>query len=386
MSDKDTFFLVAKTLHGLEEVLADELSALGASAIDIQKRAVSFTGDKALIYKSNLCLRTALNVMKHISSFNAVNENELYHHCLQVEWEKYFNDQKTFSITYTVNSPYFKHSQYAALKLKDAIVDRFKKKFNTRPSVHKANPDIKINLHISHNKVNLSIDTSGDSLYRRGYKKINGQAPLSEVLAAGMILLSNWDKSTPFYDPMCGSGTLALEAALIAANIPAGICRKDYGFMYHADFDKELWQNIYTQAVDNMKHTAVDIYGSDILERNVGICIANALALKRYIRVNFYRHDFFSGKSKFSLPGIIIFNPPYGERLSEDDLITFYKRIGSTLKHFYKNNSAWILSSNIEAVKHIGLKANKKIQLINGQLACMYACFDMYEGSKKVKK
>ena len=323
--------------------------------------------------------------MKQIASFNAVNENDLYSNSLEVEWEKYFNEEKTFSISYTVNSPYFKHSQFAALKLKDAIIDRFKKLFNSRPSIHKANPDIEINLHISNNKVNLSIDTSGESLYKRGYKKMSGDAPVSEVLAAGMVLLTNWDKTTPFYDPMCGSGTIAIEASMIAANIPAGICRQEFGFMNHADFDDELWQKIHQVAIDNIKELDVDVQASDLFERNVGKSKANALALKRYFKMNFYKNDFFSGNSKFIPPGILVFNPPYGERLEENDMIDFYQRIGKTLKHYYSGCSAWVLSSNKDALKHIGLKPSIKINLINGQLECLYTRFDLYEGSKKVK-
>lgn len=385
MRDKDTYFLIAKTLQGLENVLAEELKLLGANDIKIENRAVLFTGNKALIYKSNLCLRTALNVMKQIASFNAINENELYANSLEVEWEKYFSVQKTFAISYTVNSRYFKHSQFAALKLKDAIVDRFKKKYNERPSVHKANPDIKINLHISNNSVNVSIDTSGESLYKRGYKKTSGDAPVSEVLAAGMILLTDWNKKIPFYDPMCGSGTIAIEAAMMAANIPAGICRQEFGFMNHADFDEQLWQKIYQEATDNIKKPDVEVQAADLFERNVAKSKANALAFKRYFKINFYKHDFFLQNSRFIAPGILVFNPPYGERLEEKDIINFYKKTGSTLKHNYSGCTAWVLSCNKDAIKHIGLKPAKKINLINGKLECVYLRFDLYEGSRKSK-
>lgn len=379
----NNFYMLAKTMFGLEEVLAEELKNLGAQNIKILNRAVSFKGDKGFMYKANLNLRTALRILKPITHFQAFDNKDLYKKLCEIQWTKIFNLDSTFATHATTHSKFFTHSKYASLLMKDAIADTFMKKFNKRPNVNPTLPDVSINLHIAKNTCTVSLDSSGDSLHKRGYKSDTITAPINEVLASGLILLSDWDKKSDFYDPMCGSGTLLIEAALIAYNVPANIFRERFGFEGWKDFDKKLWETIKEASLNKERNYYGKIKGSDNFQKAVRISrknIENAL-MNSNIKVT--NSNFFETKID---PGtFVVFNPPYGERI-DLGINDFYEKIGTTLKHNYKGCIIWLLSSDIENVKLIGLKPNKKIKLMNGNLECSFRKFEVYEGSRKMKK
>ena len=381
--DDNSFYMTAKTMFGLENVLANELKDLGAMNVKIMNRAVSFKGDKGFMYKANLNLRTALRILKPISYFQAHNEKELYEKLYNIKWEKLLGLDNTFSTHATTHSIVFTHSKYVSLIIKDAIVDRFRDNTGKRPNVNPKNPDISINLHIAKHTCTVSLDSSGESLHKRGYKSQTVLAPINEVLAAGLILLSGWDKKTNFHDPMCGSGTLLIEAALIAKNIPANIFRKKFGFEGWKDFDNVLFEKIKEYSLNKEKDYNGKITGCDISNKVVQIAKENIENALMYDQISINKGDFF--QNQINTNSFVIFNPPYGERisLSKDD---FYEKIGTTLKHKYKGCSIWLISSDIENMKFIGLRPNKKIKLINGKLDCSFRNFEIYEGSKKNKK
>ncbi|MEZ5001550.1 MAG: THUMP domain-containing protein [Chitinophagales bacterium] len=385
MSEKPSNFeMIAKTMAGLEHVLAAELLQLGAQNIKPLVRSVSFYGDKGFMYKANLCLRTAISILKPIAFFKVRNEKELYKHIYNMDWKTIFDVDQTFSVKAVVNSSQFTHSQYAALKVKDAIVDRFRDDLNKRPNVELDDPDIKINIHINKEKVNVSLDSSGAPLFKRGYKSDVGEAPMNEVLAAGLILLSEWNGKGNFVDPMCGSGTILIEAAMIAMNIPAQFKRQNFGFMHWADFDDALFELIKTSSMNKVKESYANIIGYD---NHPGMCkmaqanVVNA-DMEEFIKVK--RMDFFKSE-KPEGPTHILFNPPYGERLAIG-MDNFYKKIGDTLKQHYPNTTAWFITSDIDGIKKVGLRPSKKIPVKNGSLDCKLVRFDLYEGSKKTAK
>ena len=378
----DNFYMLAKTMFGLEEVLAEELRKLGAQNISPMNRAVSFKGDKGFMYKANLNLRTALRILKPIKHFQAHNEKELYQKLCEIDWPKIFDLDSTFSTHATTHSEVFTHSKYASLVMKDAIVDTFRKKFKKRPDVDPETPEISINLHIAKHTCTVSLDSSGDSLHKRGYKSNTVIAPMNEVLAAGLILLSNWNKTSNFHDPMCGSGTILIEAALIAYNVPPNIFRKRFGFEGWKDFDKKLWEKIKEASLDKETTYYGKITGSDNSQQAVLISRENIDNALMYDNVKITNSDFF--KTEIKTDTLVVFNPPYGERidLGTDD---FYEKIGTTLKHKYKGSNIWIISSDIENMKFIGLRPSRKIKLMNGKLDCSFRKFEVYEGSKKTK-
>jgi len=378
----DNFYMLAKTMYGLEETLANELRDLGAQNVKIQNRAVSFKGDTGFMYKANLNLRTCLRVLKPIATFQAHNEKELYNNILKIDWEEYLDLKNTFATHATTNSEVFTHSKYASLLVKDGIADFFRKKYDERPNVDPKNPDITINLHIAKHTCTVSIDSSGESLHKRGYKSDTIIAPMNEVLAAGLILLSGWDKTSNFHDPMCGSGTILIEAALIAYNIPANIFREKFGFETWKGFDLELFEKIKDVSLDKEKDFQAIISGSDNFQKAVRISrknIENALMLDN-IKVK--NEDFF--ESKVFENTFVIFNPPYGERI-ELGINEFYEKVGDSLKNNYKDCTVWLISSDLENLKMIGLTPSNKIELMNGNLKCSFREFKIYEGSKKQK-
>ena len=379
----DNFYMLAKTMFGLEEILADELRKLGAQNIKKMNRAVSFKGDKGFMYKANLNLRTALRILKPIVHFQAHNEKELYNKLCEIDWTEIFDLSSTFATNATTHSEVFTHSKYASLVLKDAIADTFRKKFDKRPNVDPEMPDVSINLHIAKHTCTVSLDSSGDSLHKRGYKLNTVTAPINEVLAAGLILLSDWNKISDFHDPMCGSGTLLIEAALIAYNIPVNIFRNRFGFEGWNDFDKKLWEKIKEVSLDKETHYCGKITGSDNFQKAVRISrknIENAL-LSDNIKVK--TEDFFNNTIETGT--FVLFNPPYGERIPIE-VYEFYEKVGNTLKHNYKGCSVWLISSDIENMKFIGLRPSRKIKVMNGKLECSFRKFEVYEGSKKAKK
>tara|TARA_B100000586_G_scaffold269478_1_gene248514 strand:+ start:1144 stop:2274 length:1131 start_codon:yes stop_codon:yes gene_type:complete len=375
--------MLAKTMFGLEEILADELRKLGAQNIKKMNRAVSFKGDKGFMYKANLNLRTALRILKPIVHFQAHNEKELYNKLCEIDWTEIFDLSSTFATNATTHSEVFTHSKYASLVLKDAIADTFRKKFDKRPNVDPNMPDVSINLHIAKHTCTISLDSSGDSLHKRGYKSNAVTAPINEVLAAGLILLSDWNRISDFHDPMCGSGTLLIEAALIAYNIPVNIFRNRFGFEGWNDFDEKLWEKIKEVSLDKETHYCGKITGSDNFQKAVRISrknIENAL-LSDNIKVK--TEDFFNNTIETGT--FVLFNPPYGERIPIE-VYEFYEKVGNTLKHNYKGCSVWLISSDIENMKFIGLRPSRKIKVMNGKLECSFRKFEVYEGSKKAKK
>ncbi len=375
----------ATTFHGLEDELVNELMKLGARDIVPFKRGVSFTGDKGFMYKANLCLRTALKVLVPIYSFTANNEHELYEKMKEYEWEELLNSDDTLAINATVNSDEFNHSLYVSQKTKDAICDRFVDKFDVRPNVDLDRPTLRIYVHIFRNQVNVSLDSSGDSLFKRGYRVDIDTAPMKEVLAAGMVLLSNWQPHLPLIDGMCGSGTLGIEAALYANNIPPGVFREEFGFMKWHDYDKELWDKIYESTINRIKDDMPSIISSDIDIVPLEMAKRNG-AVAKVDDVIQYEHLSFFDLMPTKPHGTILLNPPYDERIKMEDTNAFYKQIGDKLKKDFGGWTCWIISSNMEAIKSIGLHPSKKMTLFNASLECKLLKYEIYSGSKKASK
>lgn len=381
MKEKN-FYMLAKTMYGLEEILADELKNLGAQNIKIQNRAVSFKGDTGFMYKANLNLRTCLRILKPIQTFQAHNEKELYKNILKIDWEKYLTTESTFATHATTNSEVFNHSKYASLLVKDGIADYFRNKYDKRPNVDTENPDLTINLHINKHTCTVSLDSSGESLHKRGYKLDTIIAPMNEVLASGLILLSGWNKKDNFHDPMCGSGTLLIEAAMIAYNIPANIFRNKFGFESWKDFDSELFEKIKDVSLNKEVDFKGTITGGDNFQKAIRISRKNIENALMFENIKVKNEDFFETSIKEN--SFVIFNPPYGERI-ELGINEFYEKVGDSLKNNYKNCTVWIISSDLENMKMIGLKPTKKINLMNANLKCSFREFKIYVGSKKSK-
>ena len=373
--------LIAKTFMGLEPVLAKELTQLGANNVQIGRRMVSFTGDKEMMYRANFQLHTAIRILKPIRHFKAKCADDVYEEIKKIDWTQYLEPEKTFAVDSVVFSEEFRHSKFVSYKVKDAIVDFFREKTGQRPNISVANPDIRLNMHIAEDHCTLSLDSSGESLHRRGYRQESVEAPLNEVLAAGMILLSGWQGDTDFIDPMCGSGTLPIEAALIAKNMAPGLFRKEYAFEKWPDFDADLFDEIYNDESQEreFKH---HIYGYDIDIKAVNTARLNvkAAGLSSFITIEQQDFkDFMQPKNK----SIMITNPPYGERISTPDLLGTYRMIGERLKHQFKDNDAWILSYREECFEQIGLKPSIKIPLFNGSLECEFRRYQMFDGKLK---
>ena len=378
------FKMMAKTLFGLEEVLAKELRNLGAVNVSEGVRSVFFEGDKGFMYKANLCLRTAIKILKPIAVFRLRSEKDLYQKIYDMPWEDIMGVDNTFSIDATLIDAIFNHSQYVALRTKDAIADRFRNLEGKRPDVDVKHPDIHINIHINHNQVTVSLDTSGASLHHRGYRTSTNIAPINEVLAAGMLLLSGWDGQCNFMDPMCGSGTLLVEAAMIACNIPANINRREFAFEKWKDYDAELFEKIMDSSLNKTREFHFSIYGYDkapsaIAKAKENVKNAN---LSEYVKLQ--QFNFFETYKPVESKLHMVFNPPYGERL-QIDMKEFYGSIGDTLKQHYPGTDAWFITSNLEALKHVGLRPSRRIALFNGKLESKLVKYEMYEGSKKGK-
>ncbi|MCB0634168.1 MAG: THUMP domain-containing protein [Saprospiraceae bacterium] len=371
-----------KTFAGLESVLAEELSRLGAEKVEPGTRIVNCEGDLRVLYRINYESRTALRVLVPITTFRATHERRLYSKVRQIDWTKYLQIDQTFAIDAVTNSQHFRHSKYVALKSKDAIADQFRDRFDKRPSVDTQRPDLRIHVHISNDLCTVSLDSSGESLHKRNYRVDTVDAPLNEVLAAGMVLLSGWTGERPLIDPMCGSGTILIEAAMLAANIPPQRQRRDFGFRQWANFDKALWQEVKSSAQDKIRPTQVPILGYDRDFKAIKISQQNILAAQLASRVEVERKPF-ERLEPPSPPGLLMMNPPYDERLNVDDVQAFYKSIGDRLKQMYSGYDAWIISSNVDALKSIGLRASRRITLYNGPLECKFMKFEMYQGSKK---
>ena len=370
--------LIAKTFMGLEPILAGELEALGASDIKQGRRVVSFSGDKELMYRANFSLRTAIRVLKPLRHFKARSAEEVYEQVKKVDWSEHIAKGKTFSVDSVVYSEEFRNSRFVTYKVKDAIVDQFKEKTGDRPDISISNPDIRLHIHISDEDATLSLDSSGESLHRRGYRQQQGAAPLNEVLAAGMIMLTGWRGETDFIDPMCGSGTLPIEATLIARNISPGVFRKEYAFEKWPDYDADLFDAIYN---DDSAERPFDhhIYGYDSDIRSVNTARLNVRAAGMVKDITIGHADFKDFKQP-ARKSIIVTNPPYGERISTPDLLGTYKMIGERLKHAFTGNDAWVLSYREECFDQIGLKPSTRFPLYNGSLECEFRKYSMFEG------
>ena len=375
------FEIIAKTFMGLEPVLAKELTQLGASDVQIGRRMVSFKGDKELLYRANFQLHTAIRILKPIKHFKALSADDVYEGVKDIDWSEYIGIDKTFAVDSVVFSEEFRHSKFVAYKVKDAIVDQFREKTGQRPNISISNPDIRLHIHIAEDHCTLCLDSSGDSLHRRGYRQESVEAPLNEVLAAGMILMTGWHGETDFIDPMCGSGTLLIEAALIARNMAPGLFRKEYAFEKWPDFDAELFDKIYNDDSQEREFNH-HIYGYDVDIKAVNTARLNVKAAGLSSDITVEEQDF----KNFTQPknkSIIVTNPPYGERISTNDLLGTYKMIGERLKHQFTGNEAWILSYREECFAQIGLKPSIKIPVFNGSLECEFRKYQMFDGKMR---
>ncbi|MGN1262684.1 MAG: THUMP domain-containing protein [Prevotella sp.] len=375
------FELIAKTFMGLENVLAKELTELGANNVQTGRRMVSFTGNKEMMYKANFHLHTAIRILKPIAHFKARSADDVYEEVKKIDWTDYIGIDKTFAVDSVVFSEEFRHSKFVSYKVKDAIVDRFREDTGNRPNISVTNPDIRLNMHIAEDQCTLSLDSSGESLHRRGYRQESVEAPLNEVLAAGMILTTGWHGECDFIDPMCGSGTLLIEAALIARNMAPGVFRKEYAFEKWNDFDKELFDEIYNDD-SNEREFNHKIYGYDIDIKAVNTARLNVKAAGLTSDITIAEADF----KDFQQPeekSIIVTNPPYGERISTPDLLGTYKMIGDRFKHQFQGNDAWVLSYREECFDQIGLRPSVKIPLYNGSLECEFRKYQMFDGKLK---
>lgn len=382
---EDSYQLITKTAAGLEGVLAAEIKALGAKNVRLLHRAVLCEGNKELMYRINYTVRTALKVLKPFKTFYAKNEEQLYKQAQEIHWFELLNTDQTFAIDAVVSGRFFTHSQYAALRLKDAIVDQFRDVYGIRPNINTLNPDLRINLHIRQDKVQILFDSSGESLHKRGYRKQVDKAPMNEVLAAGLIQLSGWQADCNFIDCMCGSGTLPIEAAMFAMKIPSGYYRKQWGFMKWPDYNESLWEHIKEDADSKICEFEHEIWASDRSAKAVAIAENNL----KQARLTKDIHLMKKNMENLTPPdgrGIVIFNPPYGDRLEEDDIDKVYEDIGNTLKHNFKGFQCWLITDDAVALKHVGLRPSKKIAVWNGPLECRFVCFDIFEGSYKDMK
>lgn len=375
------FEMIAKTFQGLEEVLAKELVALGANDVQIGRRMVSFTGDKALMYKANFHLRTAVRILKPILHFKATDADEVYDVIKSIDWEQYLDASSTFSVDSVVYSEVFRHSKFVAYRVKDAIADFFNEKYGERPSVRLNNPDLVFHIHIAGEECTLAFDSSGESLHRRGYRVETGSAPINEVLAAGLIMLTGWNGQCDFVDPMCGSGTLPIEAALIARNIAPGVFRQGYAFEKWKDFDSELFRSIYEDDSQE-RGFAHRIYGYDVDGRMVACARRNVKSAMMADIIEIECRDI-KDFVQPSAPAIMVVNPPYGERLKLENLLQVYKELGSRLKHAFQGNEAWIISSSYDCFDQVGLKASARIPLYNGDLDCEFRKYELFSGKYK---
>lgn len=381
---QNNFKMVAKTLFGMEDLLAKELQNLGAQEVEKGVRNVSFTGDKGFMYKANMALRTAIKILKPIKTFRVKNEEDLYQQVYKIKWEDYLKPTGSLAVDATVHSQVFTHSKFIALKTKDAIVDRFRETTGERPNVDLRFPDLKINVHIDRHLCTVSLDTSGESLHKRGYKLDTNIAPINEVLAAGLIMLSGWDGQSNFMDPMCGSGTILIEAAMIACNIPPNLMRKEFAFERWQDWDVDLFETIEESLLKKTRDFHYKIIGYDKAPSAVRKAKENVknAHLEEFITIS--HEDFFKTEKDGEEKLHMVFNPPYGERL-EIDFEAFYKDIGDTLKQGYPNTEAWFITSNLESLKNVGLRPSRKIKVFNAKLESRFLKYEIYAGSRKGK-
>lgn len=382
--DTENIKIQIKTFFGLETVLGEEIKKLGGKNVELKNRAVNCEGDLGFLYKINYSARTALKILVPIEEFKAYNETKFYERLFKFEWDDFMSVDQTFAIDSTVNSERFSHSQFMTFKMKDAIVDFFQNRYGRRPNIETKSPDIKFHLHIDRELVTISLDSSGDALFKRGYRKEQGEAPINEVLASGMLQLAGWDGKGNFLDPMCGSGTLLIEAAMIAMDLPAQIFRKRFAFQNWKNYDEALFTKIKEFRIERIREFHGKIVGYDIDGRMLDAARDNIESAEMEDVIEVRRENFFDTK-KDMFPLLMVFNPPYDERISIND-DDFYKKIGDTFKTNYPNTLAWLISSDLDAPKKIGLRPSRKIKLFNGKLETRFLQYEMYEGTKKLHK
>ncbi len=378
--------MTATTLKGLEGVLADELKQLGAQDIKKGIRSVTFRGDQGFLYKANIALRTAIRILKPIRTCKIYDEEDLYEAIQKIKWEKYLDVEGTFAIGAVVNSKNFtSNSHYIALKSKDAVADYFRHKYSKRPNVDLDYPDVKIHIHIQKDWCTISLDSSGDSLHKRGYRSATNIAPINEVLAAGLVLLSGYSGDENFIDPMCGSGTILIEACMIACNIPANINRKQFAFERWKNYDEDLYFTIQDALLKKITNSHFKIMGFDKAPSAVSKAKQNVINANLEEFIGVHHVNFFNSTKEVFGNTTILFNPPYGERLNID-VNEFYKKVGDTLKHNYPNSTAWLITSDMQALKYVGLRTSKRIELKNADLDCKFVKYELYEGTRKASK
>ncbi len=378
--------MTAQTMFGLEQVLANELLKLGARTITEHNRAVSFTGDLGFLYKANFCLRTALRILVPINSFEIHSQQDLYDGIRSMDWDLFLDPKDTLAVSCTLNTEHFDHSQFVSQRAKDAIVDQFRDKYGERPSVDLEMPTLGIHLYLDHDQCTVSLDSSGGSLHKRGYRDQTNLAPINEVLAAGLVLLSGWDRRSNFVDPMCGSGTVLIEAALYAANIPPGYYRPQFGFQRWGDFDEDLWSTIQEAAIARINDEKPVILGGEISRNVARKAVANIHSAKLEDSIT-VRNCAFEDLEAPEGRGTMILNPPYGERMDQDeDINGVYKMIGDTFKKKWAGYNAWVITSNLEAAKHIHLTPKPRIKLFNGSLECRFLRYELYSGTRRKDK
>lgn len=378
--------IVATTLEGLEQVLAAELRAMGVTEMEVVSRGVIFEGDKKMLYRCNLELRTAIRVLKSMTIFRARHESALYSKIREIDWSKYLDVDGTLAINAVANSKYFTHTQYIALKTKDAIVDQFRDNYGRRPNVDTVRPKLRINIYVHDDECEVLLDSSSDPLFKRGYRTETLEAPLNEVLAAGMLMIAGYDGSRALVDPMCGSGTILTEAALIAYNIPPQLHREFFGFTQWNDYDPKLWKQVIEEAKAKILTDKKEpIFGFDKDFQAIRVSERNCVSEEMAGRIAIERKAI----EKLEPPvmnAMIVTNPPYDVRLEMESIQDFYKELGNNFKKKFSGYDVWMISSNEEAFKNFGLRPSEKHKLNNGGLECRYMKFELYEGSKKASK
>ena len=374
--------IVIRTYAGFEEILASEIQNITGKKPEIAKRAVTIEGENKEVYLINLWSRLAIDVLIPIIEFRAKNEDELYKKTTQYSWEKHLTLHETFSINSIVHSPFFNHSKYVSLKIKDAIVDRFNRKEKKRPNVDRENPDLRFVVRVTHDRTTILWNTSGESLYKRGYRTKTGLAPINEILAAGILTFSNWDATKPLVDPMCGSGTFLCEALMMAKNIPAGMNRNEFGFIKHNSYDHNLWIKIKAEAEEKINKTAPTLYGYDNEEISISNTKHNLNNIDSSFNCTVEKIDFFKSEKPVE-NGMIIMNPPYNIRIHQDKILEFYNDIGTRLKHHWSDFDAWVFSGDLQALKRIGLRPKRRISLFNGSIESKLVHLPLYMGSKR---
>lgn len=376
--EDNKFAMVAKTFQGLEDVLRDELISLGAENVEMGRRMVSFEGDLEMMYKANLCCRTALRILKPIEKFSARNPDELYDIVREIEWEKYMTPSTTFAIDSTVYSEEFRHSKFVTYRVKDGIVDHFRDNGQDRPSIRINGADLLLNVHIDGTRVTISLDSSGEPLSKRGYRNEQTEAPINEVLAAGIIMKTGWRGDCYLADPMCGSGTFLIEAALIAANINPGIYRKSFAFEKWKDFDRDLFEELYNDDSEE-REFKYRILGGDISPEAVQTARQNikSAQVEDMIEISCRPMSDWTDNPE---EGVLVMNPPYGRRLKPDDMFELYRGIGTCLKRNFSGWHAWIIGLDNEDMDQIGLKPSLKIPMLNGSLECSLREYVLFNG------